>query len=85
MRKDLSAVHAALDEFAEAGAVGRFFANRLPNGEWFTWVEQVIKLREMKPSTAAAIRMIVLELGTTKLEMICEHGEADRVNVSRGI
>lgn len=85
MRKTVEEAQEAFHEFAERGAIGRIFGNRLVSGEWFMWTEQIIKLHEMDKAAADAVRRVAKIFGGTRIEITIKDGVPDRVNVSRGI
>ena len=78
-------LHATLDKWWEAKAVGNLIIYRAPNSEQAECIiEKVVKAREMQPTTRAAFEMLMDDLGVERGEMVRnKDGEPDRVKLTR--
>lgn len=72
-----------LNDFMNTTVSGTFCVNRLVTGDYFVWVEKVVKLNELLPETADAFKDLMEGTGAQRLEAICSEktGKPDRLKV----
>ena len=77
--------HEALDEWFADGLIGNVIFYRAPNSQGCeVIIEQVVKVREMEPTTRAAFGMFMDDLGIERGEVVRDKdGNPDRVKLTR--
>ena len=83
--KSREQLHATLDKWWEAKAVGNLIVYRAPNSNLAdTIIERVVKVKEMPPTTRAAFEMFMDALGVERGEVARNSdGAPDRVKLTR--
>jgi hypothetical protein len=78
-------VHEIVDEWMDSEMVGNLILYRSPHSEGAECIlEQVVKLREMKPTTRASFGMFMDDLGIERGEVVRDKdGNPDRVKLTR--
>lgn len=78
-------IHDTLDKWWEAGSVGNLIIYRAPNSSYADCIiEKVVKVREMDPTTAAALKMFMDDLDIERGEIVRDKdGNPDRVKLTR--
>ncbi|KKN79027.1 hypothetical protein LCGC14_0345030 [marine sediment metagenome] len=83
--KTIEEVHNAVDEWFGDDMVGNLIIYRAPNSQGAECIlEEVVKAREMKPTTRAALEMLMDDLNIERGEMWRDkEGNPDRVRGTR--
>ena len=83
--KTIEETHEILDEWFGDGLVGNLIIYRAPNSQGVeAIIEQVVKCREMEPTTLAAFGMFMDDLGIERGEVVRDKdGNPDRVKLTR--
>jgi hypothetical protein len=78
-------VHKIVDEWLDSDMVGNLILYRSPHSDGAEAIlEQVVKMREMKPTTAAAFGMFMDDLKVERGEVVRDKdGNPDRVKLTR--
>lgn len=83
--KTIEEVHDVVDEWFGDDMVGNLILYRAPNSQGAECIiEQVVKCREMEPTTRAALGMFMDNLGIERGEVVRDKdGNPDRVKLTR--
>jgi len=71
-----------IENWANAGSVGVIFIHRAPDGHYDTWVERVVKLREMPNHLQASCEMLLDHFDALSAEVLRnKDGKVDRIKL----